>query len=365
MRRKVLVAGFSTRHVAQSAWGAGWEVYAADHFCDQDLSFYTRDRISFEDLEDLPGAVEELCRRHSPEVMVVTSGAEMLPSRNLCGTSPERASRLLDKLDTHRFFEEIGIPAPALLPEGNYPAMLKPRNGSGGWRNRIVTSDNERKEWVSRFGDIPAISEEIVSGVPCSVSCLADGREARAVAVNRQILRGDDASEFGFSGSVTPFRSDREEELISHAERIAAASGCLGSIGVDFVSGDRVTAIEVNPRFQATLDTIEMATGTNIFAAHVAACRGRFPGQRPPCRQVAIRKILFAGRDVTVQADLRRLHPSVADIPRPGSFFEEGQAVLSVYGWGSGEEEAFALLDKHIRIVHQYMGGKLYARGPG
>jgi predicted ATP-grasp superfamily ATP-dependent carboligase len=365
MIRKVLVAGFATRHVAQSAWGAGWQVYAVDHFCDQDLSFYTQERVPFAELEDLPGAVEELCRMHSPDVMVVTSGAELLPSRNLCGTSPERAMRFLDKLETHRFFEEIGIPAPAVLHDGRYPAMLKPRSGSGGWRNRIVSTDREREAWISQFGDIPVITEEVVDGAPCSVSCLANGRGAVSVAVNRQILRGADGSKFGFSGSVTPFRDGREKELASYAERIASASGCLGSIGVDFVSGDRIAAIEVNPRFQATLDTIEMATGMNLFSAHIAACKGRLPDRQPSCRQVAVRKILFAGNDLTVRADLRRLHPFIADIPWPGTFFEEGQALMSVYGWGAGEEQAFALLDKHIRRVHQYMGGRLYARGPG
>jgi predicted ATP-grasp superfamily ATP-dependent carboligase len=362
---KVLVTGFATRHVAQSAFGAGCEVYAVDHFCDQDLSFYTRDSLAFTELDELPEAIVEMCRRNPPDVMVVTSGAEVFPSRKLCGTPPERVHRFLDKLQTHRFFEEIGIPSPALLPVGSYPAMLKPRSGSGGWRNRVVKSDREREAWVAEFGDIPIINEEMVEGVPCSVSCLAGGGIAAAIAVNRQILRGGGGPEFGFSGSITPFVNGKEGDLAVYAERIAAESGCLGSIGVDFVSGDRIAAIEVNPRFQATLDTVEMATGINLFSAHVAACSGHLPAHLPPCRQVAAREILFAGRDFTVGADLKRLHPMIADIPWPGSFFEEGEAVVSVYGWGAGEEAARTMLDKHIRMVSQYMGGRLYARGHG
>jgi predicted ATP-grasp superfamily ATP-dependent carboligase len=365
MSTRVLVAGFATRHVVQSAFGAGCEVCAVDHFCDQDLSFYTRERMPFEELSDLPSAVDEMCRRFSPDIMVVTSGAEALPARNLCGTPPAQVRRFLDKLATHRFFEEIGVPAPALLGEGAYPAMLKPRSGSGGWRNRVVNSASEREAWTAQFGEVPVIAEEIVEGAPCSVSCLASGGEAVAVAVNRQILRGAGGPAYGFCGSVTPFRNGREEEIAACAERIAAASGCLGSIGIDFVSGDRTVAIEVNPRFQATLDTIEMATGINLFSAHVAACRGRLPGQIPSSRQVAVREILFADRDITVGADLKRLCPVVADIPWPGSFFEEGQAVVSVFAWGVDEQSAGTMLDKHIRIVSQHIGGRLYARGSG
>ena len=38
VKGRILVAGFATRHVAQSAALAGYEVCAVDHFCDQDLS---------------------------------------------------------------------------------------------------------------------------------------------------------------------------------------------------------------------------------------------------------------------------------------------------------------------------------------
>ena len=59
MNGRVLVAGFSTRHVAQSAARAGYEVCAVDHFCDQDLSWFTTDREKFDDLDDLPDAIDQ------------------------------------------------------------------------------------------------------------------------------------------------------------------------------------------------------------------------------------------------------------------------------------------------------------------
>jgi hypothetical protein len=108
-----------------------------------------------------------------------------------------------------------------------------------------------------------------------------------------------------------------------------------------------------------------MASGLNIFSAHMAACRGVLPAGRPSCRMVAAREILFADRDLTVGEGLRRFHPVVADIPWSGTTFEEGQAVVSVYGWGPTEEEAQVMLDKHIRTVSPYMEGRLYGRGSG
>ena len=358
MTMRVLVAGFATRHVARSASKAGCEVYAVDHFCDQDLAWYTHDSIRFEELCDIVPAIEEMCRRHTIDLAVVTSGAESLGMDvPVCGTSAEQASKFLDKLEIQHFFERLEIPTPRIIQEGIYPAMIKPRTGAGGWRNRVIHNSAELELWEETFGHPPAITQELVRGVPSSVCCLADGSRAKAVAVNEQILRGgEDACAFGFSGSITPYLSLHSEDMIRYAERIAAASGCKGTVGIDFMAGDDVWAIEINPRFQATLDTVEMATGWNLFSRHVDACRGRLPGERPAVVQYAVRSILFAEKDMEIETDLKSLHPAVADIPWPGTAFEEGQALISVYGWGRSRDDALAMLDKHNRLVRQYMG---------
>ena len=357
MKGRVLVAGFSTRHVAQSAYQAGYEVCAVDHFCDQDLSWCTKDREKFRDLEDLPDAIDRICSRHRFDSFVPTSGAETLPPPvPLLGTPAKSIARFLDKLDTHYFFESLNVPAPLILPNGDYPAIVKPRTGAGGWRNTLVGSTAEMAAWQSLYGDTPHIRQEIIRGIPASVCCIATGSGAMAVTSNEQILRGSGECPFGFSGSITPFDHPRCGEMIALAERIAAASGCRGTIGIDFVMGESgPIAIEVNPRFQGTVDTVEMATGCNLFDLHAGACSGHLPAWRPTSREVAVRTILFADHDMTVQVDLGALKAFVADIPWPGTFFEKNQAVVSVYGRGPTRDTALALLDKHISTVRQYM----------
>jgi len=356
VKGRVLVAGFTTRHVAQSAHRAGYRVCAVDHFCDADLAWYTEDRIAFGELDELVPAVEEMCRRHSFDMLVATSGAEGITAPvPLSGTPAEKIGRFLDKLEIQHFFEDLKIPVPRLAREGEYPAMIKPRFGSGGWRNRIIRSDGERAAWDREFDAMPAITQEIVEGTPASVCCVTDGTRARAIAVNEQLLRMAGDSRFGFTGSVTPFDTGGAAGMIRTAERIAACSGCTGTVGIDFVLGDKPWAIEINPRFQGTLDTVEMATGTSLFEAHVAACRGILPAAMPrPCRYAA-RTILFAERDLRIRQDLADLAPSVADIPHTGTVIEEGKAVVSVYGWGPTRAGALALLDKHISRAAKYV----------
>jgi hypothetical protein len=357
VKGRVLVAGFATRHVAQSAFHAGYEVCAVDHFCDQDLSWYTKDRIRFEDLADLPDAMEQMCQRHAFDLLVVTSGAEELPCPiPLCGTPKEHVARFLDKLDIQHFFEENHIPVPRLLTEGEYPAMIKPRRGAGGWRNAVIRTAEELDIWEELYPEVDYIRQELILGIPASVCCVSDGKRARALATNEQVLRGKGESSFGFCGSITPFEHPLSGQMMKMAEQIAAASGCKGTIGIDFVVGDeQVHAIEINPRFQGTVDTVERAHGCNLFQYHVDASAGILPPQSPVKKQVAVRSILFADRDCTITADLKHLKSYIADIPHPDASFEAGQALVSVYGWGDTRETALALLDKHISTVKQYI----------
>ncbi|MGA2105670.1 ATP-grasp domain-containing protein [Methanoregula sp.] len=356
MKGRVLIVGFATRHIAQSAALAGYEVCAVDHFCDQDLSWYTRDRIRFEELSDIPDAISLLCDRYSFDFGVAASGAEDLAFPvPFCGTPRDRVERFLDKLEMQHFFEELGVPVPRIAGEGHYPVMAKPRRGAGGWRNSILHDAAAETAWAALFPDIPYIRQEVAAGVPASVCCIANGHAAKAVAINEQILRETGESAFGFSGSITPFDHPLAEEMIAIAEKVAAASGCLGCLGIDFVVGnDTPRVIEVNPRFQGTLDTIETAYNCNLFRFHVNACAGTLPEPLLP-HQYAARRILFANRDLTLDADLKALAPVVSDIPWPGTFFEEGQAITSVSGTGPTRDVALGTLDKNISTVRQYM----------
>lgn len=358
MSGRLLVAGFSTRHIAASARRAGYGVVAVDHFCDLDLSWTADACARFETLEELAAIASAAALEHGVDGCLAGSGAETLALPvPLFGTPPAVAARFLDKGMTQEFFESLGVRAPRRLFPGAYPAMAKPIHGSGGWRNAVVSSEEELESWTSNASGQPYLLQEVVEGVPASVSCLADGQSAIAVATNRQLLRGGAGMNFGFAGSVTPCDHPLADEMAGIAEVIAGASGCVGSVGIDFVlpdQGDPI-AIEVNPRFQGTLETVEAATGENLVRRHLDACEGRLPAVRPVPARFAARRIIFAARDLVVGSDLSPLAPAVADIPPPGTVIPTGSAVVSVRATGMDEQDALACLDKHITAVRSYM----------
>ena len=111
--KSVLVAGYTTRHVAASAARAGYEVYAVDHFCDQDLIWYTKDHLAFDELDELPFAVDEMLERYNIDHIVTTSGAELLDIEKRLGTPADIAERFMDKGKTQDFLRRSAFPSPA------------------------------------------------------------------------------------------------------------------------------------------------------------------------------------------------------------------------------------------------------------
>ncbi len=356
MKETVLVAGFATRHVARSARRAGYRVCAVDHFCDCDLQWTVSDFEGFLELADLPSAIDRILSRNSIDHLVLTSGAEsaICPGIPRAGTDPEAIQPFLDKSATQSFFSELAVPHPDRAGVGDYPVMIKPVSGAGGWRNAIVRTEEEKRAWITGF-DLPYICQQFVEGMPASVSCVSDGRRAVAIAANEQILRGSGDSAFGFAGSITPCDHPLAGEMMALAEGIVAASGCIGSVGVDFVLSDEAVAIEVNPRFQATLDTVEGSTDVNLFSLHMDACSGRLPLESPQPIRYSARRILFAEKDCMVRRRLDRFSAITADIPHPGTEFIEGDAMISVFGYGSSRDDALSMLDNHISLIRQYL----------
>ena len=368
---RLLVAGFATRHVAASACRAGYTVYAVDSFCDKDLYAYVKDARMFATCDELQDLIALSCREWDIDAILVTSGAETItvPDVLVIGTSAKNASRFCDKRQMQQFFEKNGIPTPKEINPENLDEtstgtwILKPCRGAGGWRNRRISSRQDIDNWTQEFQE-PCIVQEIVTGIPASVCCVTTGKKAQALAVNGQIMRDDPVLEFGFAGSYTPFIHPCTEQMATLAEKIALASGCIGVVGIDFIVGEsQVWAIEINPRFQATLETVERATGLNLVQTHIDAWSDIIPSARPTSHQVCIRKILFADRELTwpEHAKTEKLRDPgedltrFSDIPHPGTVFEPGHAMISVYGLGADLKVAMSDLHTSITTVLQYI----------
>jgi tyramine---L-glutamate ligase len=157
-----------------------------------------------------------------------------------------------------------------------------------GWRLASRTRRVRATEVKSAL-----VMQRYVPGTAASVSLLADGRHAVALAVNAQRLSA--SSNFCYHGGRTPFDHPLAAAAADAAVRTCAAlPGLRGYVGVDLVlTASEVIVIEVNPRLTTAYLGVRAAFDENLAALALAACEGILPLQ-----PIARRRVRFtaAGR---------------------------------------------------------------------
>ncbi len=341
---RILVIGQSVRNIAISAFRAGHSVVAVDCYCDLDLvEAVEAHRLHIEDLLDAE-RINAIIERVDPDAVVLGPGVETvrINGYSVMNNSPDRILRVSDKLWLARWLEERGYPHPDTWdgdPPDDRRMMLKPRIGAGGCGCRIFEG-----------GAVPPgyIAQEFVEGVPASASVICDGSDARTIAVNEQLSGAAwlNADGFRYCGNITPLDVDEDtrKRIARIAEEIVAGLELVGSNGVDFILTENdAVVIEVNPRFQGSLDSVELSTEISLFQAHLNAFEGRLPEVGREAR-FAGRAVLYSSGLIRIDRDLRRITSCIADVPTPGSVIGMGEPVLSILATGSGRDEVMSSL---------------------
>jgi len=112
---------------------------------------------------------------------------------------------------------------------------------------------------------------------------ISTGDDAVVVAINEQLIGIPWLTRipFAYCGNITPFHTKFKADMEQYALQIAMEFKLQGSNGVDFMLTNKgVQVIEINPRFQGSLDTVELSTGMSIFDAHIRSFDGELPELR-------------------------------------------------------------------------------------
>ena len=378
-RPHVLIVGVSTRAFATSAALAGYRVTAVDAFGDADLRAVAdvialrRDGVPYG-----PEAAVAAARTVAADLVAYTSNLENHPAavaalargRRLLGNAPAVLRRVRNPITLMRGFQARGLATPAT--RASAPAvgldrrrwLLKPRQSGGGhgtlpWRRGLRVS---RRAYV----------QERIAGAPGSIVFAADGRRAVPLGVSRQLIgeRAFGGRGFRYCGSLLASSGaplfERQAELYERAAALAQAAteafGLRGVNGLDFIARAGVPLpIELNPRYSASMELVERATGLSIFGVHVEACDGRLPGAVRPAARVFGKAIVFARRAI-VAVDLAGFGAAaVADVPHPGERIGRGHPICTVLADAAdGGRCARALADAAAGI---YGAVELWARG--
>lgn len=340
----VILAGVSTRALAQSAARAGYRVSAVDPFGDVDL------RAVADVVPLRPFAADGLMRagRSVPAGLVAYTSnlenhpavvAELARGRRLLGNSPDVLEQVRNPLQLARAVAAGGFAGPRTRASAPPDAragrhwLLKPRRSGGG--HGIVGWRRGRR--VPRG----AYLQERIAGIPASIVFAADGRDITPLGLTRQLV-GEPAfgaRGFRYCGSLLAPRGaplfPREDALLARAIELARCItqtfGLRGLNGIDFIaSGGVPFPIEVNPRYSASMELVERGGQASLFQTHVDACAGRLgraPGATPG---VLGKAIVFARHDVVID-DPTRWRVDLADIPHRGERISAGRPICTVF----------------------------------
>jgi predicted ATP-grasp superfamily ATP-dependent carboligase len=379
----VLIAGVSTRAAAESAARAGFAVTAIDAFGDLDQHPAVRSLSLAYNFTARAAALAS--QAIECEAVVYLSSFENHPKaitalaegRTLWGNPPETVRRVRDPVVLAKALRARGFAVPdVFLPPKAY-GVPETYVGSGFSRSddtvrlkAAPTLADDKRTWLVkplasgggqriRLWDRATIPprgcylQEFIDGPSGSVVFVAAGGRAVPLAVSRQLV-GEPAfgaEGFQYCGNIltadsadgAPERSC-DEALVEAASRLAQTVvdefGLVGVNGIDFIVSDgRPCAIEVNPRWCASMELVERAYGLSVFEAHAVACTS---ARLPEFDLVQARggagafgkAVIYARRDVTVgDTDTWRANDDddIRDIPHPGERISAGMPVCTVF----------------------------------
>ncbi|MFQ6054182.1 MAG: ATP-grasp domain-containing protein, partial [Candidatus Bathyarchaeia archaeon] len=126
-------------------------------------------------------------------------------------------------------------------------------------------------------------------------------------------------------------------------DKLSSRFELRGSNGVDVViSEDGVPyVVEVNPRFQGTIECVERALGLNLVRMHVNACIGGFLPPRLRTPSTFFTRLILYAPERAAAPDLTRFR-DVRDIPLPGVIIEGGEPICSVITEGRGRSTSLS-----------------------
>jgi predicted ATP-grasp superfamily ATP-dependent carboligase len=237
--------------------------------------------------------------------------------------------------------------------------LVKPRAGAGG----VGISFRESTQILGRAGKRRLYTQEFIEGDSCSAVFAGDDGTAQLLGVTRQLV-GEPwlhAAAFRYCGSVGPLPlPDSTRTAFEELGNVLAAGFDLrGLFGVDCILKDgRPWPVEVNPRYTASVEVLELALGIPALAWHRRIFEPGAQGARTaraedrassslatdhcPLSTILGKAILFAPHRLVFpatgpwQASLDQAAspwslPLFADIPHRDEIIPAGRPILSFF----------------------------------
>ncbi len=361
----ILIFGASARAAAFSALRVGLQPWCADLFADADL----RARCPAMRIapDAYPAGFLDFASTDLPGPWMYTGGLEnrldlveaMARRRPLWGNDATTLMGARNPMAVARALERAGLHGPAVwyglygCPLSRARWLIKPI-GAGGTCIR-----HWEAAWPLHHG---SYLQEFIEGPSRSALYCGNGKTARLLGVTEQLV-GESwlhAAPFRYCGSIGPLpvRSPFLRVWEDCGNALTKTFEMRGLFGIDTICrGDVPYPVEVNPRYTASVEVLEYATGLSALSSHRQVFQPEAPvvPARPVPASVVGKAILFAREAVTFPADgpwMPTLRcpghiwdlPAFADIPLAGDKVPPGRPVLTFFARADTAAEVYQRL---------------------
>lgn len=385
--KTILIIGINTRPIVKSAKDLGFRVIAVDCFRDQfllensDKLFVIDDEIGLESVQEFFKLAFKLVNRFDLDMVILSSMMEHYHDKieeleketTVLGNRSEKLRICEQENFLFQIVDDLGIPYPETKKVDNmnrlievardigYPLLLKSSNSGGGIGIRFLRNEveliDEYKKLSSIYEQRPFYLQEYIDGKDVSASVLSTGKKAKCLTVNEQVIgesRLDVPRKFGYCGNIIPFCGEdgKIAKVKDYSESICEELGLQGSNGVDFVVGEKPYLVEVNPRFQNTMDLVENVLGINLLEKHLEAVKGNLLTDFN-LKGNGIKLVLYSKKRVKVP-ELGKFS-NLVDVPLPGNLIEKGDPICSILFTGEKRSQVINRAYKRVEDIKNYI----------
>jgi len=377
----ILIVGFSTRAIAESAMRDEYDVVTLDYFGDRDQKELVENYSLMRDFRLNFSAKVLLIASRSLKfrAVVYTSSLENHPDvveelargRTLLGNAPATLHRVRDwgHLRSVCWQENIAHPVTLL------PGEEEQARGSGRWMSKPVRSGGGHGICFWKGGALGKgrFLQKWIEGEACSAAFVSDGRRCVLLGLTEQLVGQRELGAQGFTwcGNILPpaLSPQRTVSVLNVIEdtalRLTRCFGLRGVNGFDFVlarsGGDLIPyLVEVNPRYTASMELMEWAYGLNIFDLHVRSFEGRLPSfslreniHRPG---FCGKGIVYATEEVVMPETAGWREKGRRDIPFPGERIQAGHPICTILAQGESRAECWHRLVRAADGLREEIG---------
>ena len=334
----ILIFAQSGRFIAQSASQAGYRVWVADCFGDQDTLAVAERWHQLAPIQQLSN--EQILNTFS----ILSRGEECLL---VCGGGIEGHYSILNRLPDN--IKLVGnsvhtiqiIQTPTLFftllnkLSLNYPETRYEQPNNSNWLTKLSagTGGIHIQPLQTHQYNKNTYFQRYIKGSSGSVLFVANGQQAQLLGINRHYLQPSTATPFRLGGIISPWEiSDQHQCYLEQAvNKITPQTYLQGINSLDFIISEEgeLFLLEINPRMSASA---ELLSGDKaLFQLYINACHGLLPEKKRKKHPLfSGLHYIYTNQDIHIPDQM--IWPSAChDIPVSGTFILSGDPICTLH----------------------------------